>query len=82
MNQFKSIISHGKILMKGFLRMTCGAITAGLIGLAVYGFATIPSEGGYVAVLNFIAAATILSMAFTCMYAMGGGKKKRGGFER
>ena len=82
MNQFKSIINHGKILMKGFWRMTCGALTAGFVGLAVYGFATIPSEGGYVAVLNFICAALILVMALTIMYAMGGGKKKKGGFER
>lgn len=82
MKEFKKIIYHGKILMKGFLRMTCGALTAGFVGLAVYGFATIPSEGGYVAVLNFICAALILCMAFTIMYAMGGGKRKKGGFER
>lgn len=82
MKEFKSIINHCKILMKGFWRMTCGALTAGFIGLAVYGFATIHSEGGYVAVLNFICAALILVMALTIMYAMGGGKKKKGGFER
>lgn len=82
MNEFKKIVYHGKILMKGFLRMTCGAVVAGLIGLAAYGFATIPSEGGYVAVLNFMAACLLLGIAFAFMYAMGGGKKKRGGFER
>ena len=37
---FKSAIKaagrHGKILIKGFTRMLYGALTAGLIGLAVY----------------------------------------------
>lgn len=82
MKEFKKIVYHGKVLLKGFMRMVCGACTAGLVGLAAYGFATIPSEGGYVAVLNFITAGLVLALAFTFMYAMGGGKKKRGGFEK
>lgn len=73
---------HGKILVKGLWRVSCGAGTAGLIGLAVYGFTTIANEDGYVAVVNFMVAALILGMAFTFMYALGGGKRKRGGFEK
>lgn len=83
---FKSAIKaagrHGKILIKGFTRMLYGALTAGLIGLAVYGFIMVPSEGGYLAVFDFIGAIATICVAVACIYHQGGGKRKRGGYER
>ena len=67
---------HGAILLMGFAKVLYGAAVAGLVGLAVYGFAAIPSEGGYVAVCEFIAAIVTLVVALSCMYAFGGKKKK------
>ena len=79
MKEFKRV---GKILMKGMWRMICGAATTAMIGLSVYGFANIASEDGYVAVFDFIGAVVVLAMAIGFMFALGGGKKRRGGFER
>ena len=67
---------HGAILLRGFAKVLYGAAVAGLIGLAAYGFYMIPSEDGYVAVLDFIAAISTLSVALTCMYAFGQKRKK------
>ena len=65
---------HGKILWKGFLRMVYGAMTAGLIALAVYGFCMITTESGWAAVCDFIAAVATAVLALACMYIMGGKK--------
>lgn len=65
-----------RILGRGFARMLYGAATAGLIGLAVWGLARIPSEGGYSAVCDFILAIATMAVALCGMYTMGGGKKK------
>ena len=73
-----SIVYHSRIFLRGFVNVVYGAAVAGLIGLAVYGFAAIPSEGGYVAVCEFIAAMATLVVALTCMYAFGGSKKRSG----
>ena len=78
----KAIAVHGKILWKGFIRMLFGAATAGLIGLAAYGFIMIPSEGGWTAVCEFIGATATVVVAVSCVYAMGGAKKRRGGFQK
>lgn len=79
MRDFKSIIKaaicHGKILGKGFVRTLYGACVAGLIGMTVYGFIMIPSEGGYMAVCDFVGAIATMVIAMTGMYAMGGNKK-------
>lgn len=71
----KAAAFHGRILLKGFARTVFGSAVAGLIGLSVYGFMIIPSEGGYVAVCEFIAAMATLVVGLTCMYAFGGKKK-------
>lgn len=80
MKDFKSAVRtiwhHTKILWKGFKRMVFGAATAGMIALAVYGFYMIPTEGGYVAVCDFIASLASVVVAMTCVYAMGAGVKK------
>lgn len=78
----KAIGYHSKILLKGFLRMMYGSLTAGLIGLAVYGFTMIPSEGGWTAVCEFIASTATVVVALNCLYAQGGAKKRRGGYAK
>ena len=67
---------HGKILCKGFVRMMFGAATAGLFALAAYGLMMIPSEGGYMAVCEFIASVATICVAMTSMYALGGKRRK------
>ena len=62
---------HGKILLKGFIRMMFGALTAGLFALAIYGFAMITSEAGWTAVCEFIAATATAVVALTAMYSQG-----------
>lgn len=78
----KSILRHGKILFRGFTRMLYGALTAGLFAMAIYGFIMISREDGWTAVCDFIGAIATLFVAVTCMYAQGGGKRKRGGYEK
>ena len=73
-----SIGYHCKIFLRGFVKVAYGAAVAGLLGLSVYGFFSIPSEGGYVAVCEFMAAMATLVVALTCMYAFGGRQKKSG----
>ena len=76
-NRIMKVISfHGKVLLKGFLRMLFGAGTAGLFALAIGGLVMITTETGWTAVMEFIAAICTAVVAFTCMYAMGGNCKK------
>lgn len=75
------IAFHCLVMIRGFVKVLYGAAVSGLIGLAVYGFAMIPSEGGYTAVLDFVGAVATLCVAFGGMYAIGS-KKKKGGYER
>lgn len=67
---------HGKILLRGLIRMVYGALTAGLFALAVYGFTMITSEAGWTAVCEFIAATATAVVALSCMYAMGASRKR------
>ena len=79
---FKVIKHHGKILFKGFTRMLYGALTAGAFALAICRFSVVPSEGGYIAVGDFVLALATLCVGFHCMYHLGGGNKKKGGHEK
>ena len=81
-NAAKVLCYHGKILWRGLKRMLYGAATAGLFGMAIYGFVMIPSEGGYIAVCDFIGAIATMLMALVCMYHQGCGKKRKGGYEK
>ncbi len=67
---------HGGIIIKGFVRTIYGALVAGLLAIAIYGFISIRSEAGYIAVFDFIAACATLTVAVCNLYVMGG--KKRG----
>lgn len=65
---------HAKVFIKGLSRVLFGTLTAGAYGLAIYGFMSIPAEGGYTAVCDFVAAVATLSVALSCTYYMGRGK--------
>jgi hypothetical protein len=72
------IFKHGKIMLKGFARMLHGTLTAGWFALSAIGFAAIPTDGGYTAVAEFIAATAAACIGLAFMYAQGAGKLKRG----
>lgn len=72
----KTFARHGKILIRGFAKMIYGALAASLIAMACHCFAMIPSEGGYVAVLDFVGAVVTLAVALFAVYVMGAGRKK------
>lgn len=67
---------HFQILAKGFIKMLWGTMTAVAIGSAVYGFMMVPTEGGYVAVSDFLVSTLTMIVALGCMYIMGGKCKK------
>ncbi len=75
MKNFKSI---AYMMGKGFVRSLWGTAVTAAIGMAVYGYVAIPTEGGYVAVVDFILATAFLGLALFCMYIMGGTCKKGG----
>lgn len=80
MKDFKSVMRTirciGKILLKGFVRMMYGALTAGLFAIAIGGFIMITGVSGWTAVMEFIAAVCTIAVAVTNMYAIGGGVVK------
>jgi hypothetical protein len=67
---------HTRIVVRGFARMIYGTLVAGLLAVAIYGFAMVGSESGYIAVCDFIASCATLVVALCNMYVMG--KKGRG----
>ena len=81
MKQFKkaarAIGNHGKIALKGFVRIICGACTACLLGLAIYGFVMVSTETGWSAVCDFVTATATAVLGLACMYIQGGNCKKR-----
>ena len=62
---------HSLVLLRGFVKALYGAVTAALIAAAFYGFKAIPTEGGYAAVGDFIAAIACVGVALACMYVFG-----------
>ena len=73
---FECLGYHAGVFLKGCVRTVYGVAVAGLIGLAVYGFVMIPTEGGYIAVCDFVAAVASLVVALSAMYSLGANKKK------
>lgn len=67
---------HCGIALKGFARTIYGALVAGLLACAVYGFLCINGESGYTAVADFVASCATLVVAMCNVYTMG--MKKRG----
>ena len=72
---WKSVKFHTKIALRGFCRTVYGALVAGLIALAIYGFVSVTTETGWAAVCDFIASCATLIVALSNMYLMGGRKK-------
>ena len=74
---FQTICAHGLILLRGFAKVLYGTVTAALVCLAVYGLASIPSEGGYAAVSDFLIAAIFIVLALALMYSFGCKRSRR-----
>lgn len=68
---------HARILWRGFLRTVYGALIAGLIAMAIYGFVSARNEAGWEAVFDYIVAGVLLIEAIGNMYFMG--RRKNGG---
>lgn len=68
---------HARILWRGFLRTVYGALIAGLIAMAVYGFVSARNEAGLEAVFDYIVSAVLLIESLGNMYFMG--RRKNGG---
>jgi hypothetical protein len=79
MKEFKSIVKsigfHGKVLARGFVRMAYGAGTAGLLGMAAYGYWMITGESGWTAVCEFVGSTATLCMGLMWMYVIGCNKR-------
>lgn len=73
----KQVKAHADIMLRGLARTLYGALIAGLIAFAVYGFVLIQTENGYAAVFDFIAACAMLILALANAYMLG--NKRRGG---
>lgn len=65
------IAFHGGVLLKGFIKMLYGTTVAMLATVAIYGFAGVPSEGGYIAVSNFLLSTCTMLVALGGIYLMG-----------
>ena len=74
------IVYHVKVLVRGLSKVLYGTAVAGLLGISAYGFTAIPTEGGYVAVCDFIASMATLIIALNGVYAFGARKKRKGRF--
>lgn len=65
---------HACILCRGFCRTIYGTVVAGLIAIAIYGFISVTTKTGWVAVLTFIGSCAVLMIALMHMYSIGHGK--------
>ena len=66
---------HARILWRGFLRTVYGALIAGLIAMAVYGFVSAQNEVGWEEVFDYIVSSVLLLESIGNMYFMGRLKK-------
>ena len=72
---WKAVKFHAKIAWRGFCRTLYGSSVAGLIAMAVYGFASVANETGWTAVCDFVASCATLVVALSSMYLSGGRKR-------
>ena len=66
---------HVRIAWRGFCRTVYGALIAGLMAMAIYGFASVTKETGWVAVWDFVASCATLIVAMCNVYRIGCNKK-------
>ena len=72
---FAKVKFHARILCRGFLRTVYGALIAGLIAMAIYGFVSASKEAGWDAVFDYVVSAVLLLESIGNMYFMGRLKK-------
>ena len=68
---FANVKFHARILWRGFLRTVYGAMIAGLIAMAIYGFISARNEAGWEEVFDYIVSAVLLLESIGNMYFMG-----------
>ena len=68
---FANFKFHVRILWRGFLRTVYGALIAGLIAMAIYGFVSARNEVGWEEVFDYIVSAVLLLESIGNMYFMG-----------
>ena len=66
---------HVRVAWRGFCRTVYGALIAGLMAMAIYGFASVTKETGWVAVWDFVASCATLIVAMCNVYRIGCNKK-------
>ena len=64
---------HVMIMLKGFVRMILGVISAGLVGFAGWGLVLVVGENGYAAVVDFVGSVCLLILAGLIIYLLGCG---------
>ena len=73
---------HLLVMWRGFCKTVYGALIAGLVAMAIYGFASAQKEVGWDAVFDYIVASVLLIKALGNMYFIGrinnGGTKSKG----
>ena len=72
---FAKIKFHARILWRGFLRTAYGALIAGLIAMAIYGFVSARNESGLEEVFDYIVSSVLLLESIGNMYFIGRLKK-------
>ena len=77
---FAKVKFHARVLWRGFCRTVYGSLLALLIAMAIYGFVSITSKTGWVAVWRFVVACVLLAEGIGNMYFMG--RKKTGAGNR
>ena len=68
---FANVKFHARILWRGFFRTVYGALIAGLIAMAIYGFVSASKEAGWDAVFDYIVSSVLLLESIGNMYFMG-----------
>ena len=66
---------HARILWRGFLRTGYGALIAGLIAMAIYGFVSARNEAGWEEVFDYIVSTVLMIESLGNMYFIGRLKK-------
>ena len=72
---FANVKFHARILWRGFLRTVYGALIAGLIAMAIYGFVSAQNEAGWEEVFDYIVSSVLLLESIGNMYFIGRLKK-------
>ena len=72
---FANVKFHARILRRGFLRTVYGAMIAGLIAMAIYGFISAQNEAGLEEVFDYIVSSVLLLESIGNMYFIGRLKK-------